>query len=80
MQREARRMTRTAVSLTHILIQLVLFWLVLEESSNIKGASTGDPMKAVVFILVYLAGMLGVFFIKYSAMKLLSHTHSGGDR
>ncbi len=73
MTHETRKGLRIIISLLHMGLQAILIWSVLLTLEH-----TGDESKPLVQnpSLSYLGLMCGLFFIYYTAMKLLSRRYS----
>jgi len=80
MTREARRGFRTAASVIHIVSQLIVIYLVIEQGAVLALASGGDIPHAQIRLLQYIGVSLALNALNYSVMKLLSHSHSSYDK
>ncbi len=76
MSREARHALRTVISIIHIIIQVVLFLFVVELGAEARLGSKATEIAQLNSLVGYLAMMIAVYAIQYSAMKLLEKSHN----
>jgi len=80
MTHEARRGLRTAISITHMVAQLIMIFLVFEQGTVLKMIDGKEIPHAEIRLLQYICITLALFAINYSASKMLSHSHSSYDK
>jgi len=66
------RITRTVISIIHIIIQLMIMWNLYAIIMPLTGISGEDNFILLTRILINLGIIIGLFSIYYSLNKLLS--------